>query len=270
VFELEIFAFAAIVGALGGLLGIGGGVFIIPVLTLLFHVPIKVAIGASLVSVIATSTAAGAVHVGHGVAHVKLAMALEVATTLGALAGGLTAIVLRDRVLEGLFAAVLLVTAWRMRRLKPDTEQPGPTGHLDTFYREPPSGRVVRYGVRRLPAGVAASFVAGNVSGLLGIGGGIIKVPMMTLIMGVPLRAAVATSNFMIGVTAATGAVIYAGRGLLSPRIAVPTALGVLLGASLQPRLLSHLRGSAIKWIFSGVLALLGVQMLVKALWGIG
>jgi uncharacterized membrane protein YfcA len=267
VFELEIFGIALAVGALGGMLGIGGGVFIIPVLTMALHVPIKVAIGASLVSVIATSSAAGAVYVGHGLAHVKLGMVLEIATTLGALTGGLTAIVMSDRMLEGLFAVVLLYTASRMRKLKPEGERVGPTGHLDTAYREPVTGRMVRYGVRRLPSGMVASFVAGNLSGMLGIGGGVVKVPVMTLVMGMPLRAAIATGNFMIGVTAATSALIYAARGYIAPNVAVPTALGVLVGASVQTRLFVGVRGTPLKWIFAGILLVLGVEMAVKAVW---
>jgi uncharacterized membrane protein YfcA len=268
VLELGIFAIGVIVGGLGGMLGIGGGVFIIPILTGLLHVPIKLAIGASLISVIATSTAAGAVYVGHGLAHVKLAMVLEIATTLGALAGGLTAIALSDRWLEALFALALAYTAWCMRKLKPETERAQPTGRLDAAYRDPVTGGWVRYGVRRLRSGIAASFVAGNLSGMLGIGGGVIKVPVMTLVMGVPLKAAVGTSNFMIGVTAATSSLVYAQRGLVSPRLAVPTVLGVLLGANLWPRLFGPGRSSTLKWVFSVLLLLLAIQMAVRAVRG--
>jgi uncharacterized membrane protein YfcA len=204
-------------------------VLLIPLLTGLFGVPIKVAIGASIVSVIATSTAAGAVYVGRGLSHTRLAMVLEIATTLGALTGGITAVLLSPNLLQGLFALVLVCVVFSMRRLPKEERSATPTGLLDTSYIDPANGQTVTYGVQHMPLGMGASFLAGNVSGLLGIGGGIIKVPIMSVVMGMPLRAAIATSNFMIGVTAATSAVIYYQRGFLDPGIAIPTALGVLM-----------------------------------------
>ncbi|HEY7958217.1 MAG: sulfite exporter TauE/SafE family protein [Polyangia bacterium] len=267
-FELELFGIAIGVGALGGMLGIGGGVFIIPILTVLLHVPIKLAIGASLVSVIATSSAAGAVYAGHGLTHSKLAMVLEIATTSGAIAGGLIATSMNERWLEGLFAGILIVTAFGMGRLKPDAESSGPTGRLDTSFLDPVSGARVRYGVRHLGIGMGASVAAGGLSGLLGIGGGVIKVPIMTLVMRIPLKAAVATSNFMIGVTAGTSAIIYFSRGYVTPYLAVPTALGVLIGAGIEPRVGRRVRSSAVKRIFEVVLVVFAAQMLWKALHG--
>jgi uncharacterized membrane protein YfcA len=211
------FIIAAAVGAVGSMLGIGGGVLIIPILTLFLDVPIKTAIGASIISVVATSTAAGVVYTGRGMTHVRLGMILEIATTLGALMGGLTAAFLNPRMLEGIFALVLLYMLFSMRRLPKEGEGGGVTGLLDTRYLDPFTGQEVAYGVRHLPVGMVASFIAGNISGLLGIGGGIVKVPIMVLVMGVPLKAAIATSNFMIGVTAATSAVIYYARGYVEP-----------------------------------------------------
>ena len=265
VFELAVFAIGAVVGVVGGLLGIGGGVFIIPIFTVILHVPIKLAIGASLVSVIATSSMAGAAHVGHGVSHVKLGIVLEVATTMGAVAGGLLATAIGGRWLEGGFALLLVATAFGMRRMKTEGEAVRPTGVLDTRYVDPATGTAVRYGVHHLPAGMGASFFAGGMSGLLGIGGGVVKVPMMTVVMGIPLRAAIATSNFMIGVTAATSALIYLSRGYVAPYLAVPTALGVLLGAGLEPRLGMRVRSASLKRVFQLLLVGLAVQMLWKA-----
>src|SRR5512141_1657338 len=158
---LLIFLIAFAIGVLGSMLGIGGGVLIIPLLTLLFDLPIKTAIGASIISVIATSSAAGAVYVGHGLTHTRLAMILEIATTLGALAGGITAVLVSPRYLYLVFGAVLLYVVYSMRRL-PQDEAPGkPTGLLDTTFVDPLSGKEVAYGVRRLPAGLGASFLAG-------------------------------------------------------------------------------------------------------------
>lgn len=261
-----IFLVALGVGVLGSLLGIGGGVLLIPLLTGLFGVPIKFAIGASLLSVIATSSAAGAFYVGQGISHTRLALILETATTLGALIGGITAVLLAPSLLEGLFALVLLYVVYTMRRLPSGESQATPTGVLDTCYVDPASGQPVNYGVQRLPTGVAASFLAGNVSGLLGIGGGIIQVPLMSLVMGMPVRASIATSNFMLGVTAATSAVIYYQRGFLDPRIAIPTALGVLLGAQIGARISGRVRNQQLKLVFQGLLLVFAVQMIYRAM----
>jgi uncharacterized protein len=263
-----IFVMALGIGVVGSMLGIGGGVLIIPVLTAFFGIPIKTAIGASIVSVIATSSAAGAVYVGHGMTHTRLAMVLEIATTLGALAGGITAALVSPRLLYVLFAGVLIYVSYSMRGTAGKAQESGPTGLMDTQFVDPQLGRTISYGVSILPIGMGASFVAGNISGLLGIGGGIIKVPIMTLVMGMPFKAAIATSNFMIGVTAATSAVIYYGRGLIDPAVAVPTALGVLLGAQIGPRLGGRARTETLKRIFQYLLLLFAVIMGWKAVTG--
>jgi uncharacterized membrane protein YfcA len=263
---LEVFLIAGGIGMLGSMLGIGGGVLIIPLLTLLFGVPIKTAIGASIVSVIATSSAAGAVYVGHGMTHTRLGMVLEIATTMGALAGGITAVLISPRYLYALFGAVLLYVIFSMRSLPKDDGRSTTTGLLDTTFVNPLTNQKVAYGIEHLPAGLGASFLAGNISGLLGIGGGIIKVPIMALVMGMPLKAAIATSNFMIGVTAATSAVIYYGRGYIDPLLAVPTALGVLVGAQVGPRLGGKARNTTLKQIFQVILVAFAVQMIWKAI----
>jgi uncharacterized protein len=263
-----IFLVALVVGVLGSMLGIGGGVLLIPLLTGLFGVPIKAAIGASIVSVIATSSAAGAVYVVRGLSHTRLAMVLEIATTLGALAGGITAVLLSPNLLAGLFALVLVYVVYSLRRLPTEAHASAPTRVLSTSYTDPATGAIVTYGVRSLPLGMGASLLAGNISGLLGIGGGIIKVPIMSLVMGMPLRAAIATSNFMIGVTAATSALIYYQRGLLDPNIAIPTALGVLVGAQIGTRVGGKVRSTSLKLIFQGLLLVFAVQMLYQAVTG--
>ncbi len=262
---LLIFAVGLGVGGLGSMLGIGGGVLLIPLLTGLFGIPIKTAIGASIVSVIATSSAAGAVYVGRGLAHTRLAMVLEIATTLGALAGGITAILLNANLLAGIFGAALIYVVYSMSRLPKEDHPFGPTGLLDTNFIDPFSGQVVVYGIHNLATGMGASFLAGNISGLLGIGGGIIKVPIMSLVMGVPLRAAIGTSNFMIGITAATSAIIYYQHGYLDPSIAIPTALGVLAGAQMGTRLGGKVRSQRLKQIFQGLLLVFAIQMFYQA-----
>ena len=265
---LLIFVIAIVVGVLGSMLGIGGGVFLIPLLSAVIGLPIKTAIGASIVSVIATSSAAGAVYIGRGMTHSRLAMVLEIATTMGALAGGITAVLLNARILAGIFAIVLLYVAYMMGKGRKSQNEATPSGVLDTTYIDPSTGQQVSYGVRNLPAGMAASFFAGNISGLLGIGGGVIKVPVMNLIMKIPLRAAIATSNFMIGVTAATSALIYYQHGYIDPTIAIPTALGILIGAQAGSRLGGRVRSAWLKQIFRWVLLIFALQMFIKAFTG--
>lgn len=265
---LYIFLIALGVGGLGSMLGIGGGVLLTPILTTFFSVPIKTAIGASIVSVIATSSAAGAVYVSRGLTHTRLAMVLEIATTAGALAGGITAIFLDPQWLSGIFGIVLLYVAVNMTFIRRQEFAFGKTGYLDTDYIDPKNNQKVEYGVRKMGAGSLASLVAGNISGLLGIGGGVIKVPVMNLIMGVPIRASIATSNFMIGITAATSAVIYYQHGYLNPSIAIPTALGVLFGAQMGARLSGKIRSIRLRQIFALVMVAFSILMFSRAFTG--
>jgi uncharacterized membrane protein YfcA len=262
---LIIFGLTIVIGILGSMLGIGGGVLLIPMLTGILGLPIKTAIGASIISVIATSTAAGSVYLGRGITHSRLAMVLEIATTLGALAGGFTAVLLNPNILEGVFGAVLLYVAYSMGFGIKQRIQMSDTGFLPTSYVDPLTGDTIEYSVHHLAGGMAASFLAGNVSGLLGIGGGVIKVPVMNLIMNIPLRAAIATSNFMIGITAATSAIIYYQHGYIDPTVAVPTALGILIGAQIGSRLGGRIRSKGLKRIFSIVLLIFAVIMFIKA-----
>jgi uncharacterized protein len=262
---LVIFVIGILVGGIGSMLGIGGGVFLIPLLTGIFGLDIKTAIGASIVSVIATSSAAGAVYLGRGLTHSRLAMMLEVATTAGALAGGITAILISSRSLALMFGLVLLYVAYSMRGFREQDAGAALTGVLDTSYTDPLTGKTVMYGVQHLTLGMGASFLAGNISGLLGIGGGVIKVPIMNLVMKIPMRAAIATSNFMIGVTAATSAIIYYGHGYINPNIAIPTALGVLTGARFGTKLGGRIRSQNLKEIFQLLLLLFAAQMVFQA-----
>jgi uncharacterized protein len=265
---LVILGIGVLVGAFGSLLGVGGGILLIPLLTGLLGVPIKMAIGTSILCVIATSSAAGAVYVGRGLTHNRLAMVLEVATTAGALMGGITAILISPHLLMLFFGLILIYVAFSMRKLPKEDKSIEPTGVLDTSYLDPRTGETISYGIRNLPAGMGASFLAGNISGLLGIGGGVIKVPIMSLVMGVPLRASIATSNFMIGITAATSAIIYYSRGLINPAIAIPTALGVLAGAQIGTRLGVRLRSQKLKLVFQLLLLVFAIQMFYQAIRG--
>jgi len=242
-------------GLFGSVLGLGGGILIIPMLTLVFDVPMREAIGASLVCVIATSSGAASLYVKKRLCNIRLGMTLELATTLGAIAGGVIAGLVEPQILYFLFSALLVYTAWTMSKKRDQTTGPEETKAGEGSYE-----------ITRLPLGMGASFVAGNVSGLLGVGGGIVKVPVMYLLMRVPLKTAVATSNFMIGVTASAGAFVYFFRGDVNPLVAGSTMLGVFLGATLGSRLLPKIEADYLKKAFVVVLLYLSLEMLFKGL----
>jgi uncharacterized membrane protein YfcA len=319
----------AVAGAFGSLLGLGGGVLIVPLLTLGFGLPLREAVGVSLVSVIVTSSAAAGVYLERHVANLRLGMTLELFTATGALVGGLVAFALPERVLAGLFALLLTYTAIVMlRRALPTRGRaadavaaadaadvgdaadaargpdpgPGPDGGSDPDPGTPvvPSG-IVRartvgatggtggpaatggpgatsapgfvgslggpgYGVHSFRFGIAGSLFAGVISALLGIGGGIVKVPLMNLAMGVPLRVATATSNLMIGITASASAIVYFLRDGIDPYVAAPTAIGVFIGASAGSRLAHRVDVRYLRALLIVILAYTAWQMATKAL----
>ncbi|UCB52230.1 MAG: sulfite exporter TauE/SafE family protein [Candidatus Zixiibacteriota bacterium] len=252
---LFMLAGGTLAGLLGSILGLGGGILIIPMLTLVFGVPMREAIGASLVCVIATSSGAASLYVRRRLCDVRLGMTLELATTLGAVVGGVIAGLLNAQTLSILFSVLLIYTAWTMLRKREVVESRGASSSGGTSYK-----------VAHLPLGMGASFFAGNVSGLLGVGGGIVKVPVMYTMMGVPLKTALATSNFMIGVTASAGAFVYFSRGEVHPLVAGSTMLGAFLGATLGSRLLPKIRAEYLKKAFVLVLIYLSLEMLFKGL----
>lgn len=247
------------------MLGIGGGVLITPILVNLFGIPIKDAIGASIISVISTSSGAGSVYLSRGLIHTRLAMILEIATTLGAFAGGLTAMILAPKALAIIFGAVLLYVAFMMAFGKEYRTDSNSTTLLNFEYQDPSDDSSHSFGVRNLTAGMVLSFIAGNISGLLGIGGGVVKVPIMNLVMGIPMRVSIATSNFMIGITAAASAVIYYQHGYLKPGVVTPTMLGVLLGSQIGARLGGKIQSVRLKQIFSVLLLFFSITMFFQS-----
>jgi uncharacterized membrane protein YfcA len=256
-------------GLFGSLLGLGGGILIVPLLTLGFGFPLLTAVGVSLVSVIVTSGAAAGVYLDRHVANLRLGMALELFTATGALVGGLIAFAIPERVLGGLFAARLADVSITMLR----RGEPAPPLAAESSMGAAPAERSFTerlsgpgYRVHRYPAGVAGSVFAGVMSALLGIGGGLIKVPLMHLVMGVPLRVATATSNLMIGITASASAIVYALRGGIHAYIAAPTAIGVFLGASIGSRIASRVDLRILRVLFVVILLYTAWQMLRRAL----
>jgi uncharacterized membrane protein YfcA len=242
----------AAAGLFGSLLGLGGGILIVPLLTLGFGLDLRAAVGVSLVSVIMTSSAAAGVYLERRIADLRLGMRLELFTAIGALVGGSIAFLIDERWLSILFAGLLVYVAVSMLRAR-TTETPA-----DGSEERP-------YEVRNVPFGVVGATGAGVVSALLGIGGGLVKVPLMHLVMGIPLRVATATSNLMVGITAAAGAVIYLARGEIDPYIAGPTAIGVFVGASLGSRVAHRIDLRILRWLFVVVLLYTAVQMFLRA-----
>lgn len=261
-------------GIFGSLLGLGGGILIVPLLTFGFGLPFREAVGVSLVCVIVTSSAAAGVYLERHLANLRLGMLLEVFTASGALVGGLVAFLLPDRVLAGLFAVLLAYTGVTMLRRGATAAREGlragepgedPDGPADApgAFRAALAGP--GYRPDRLAAGIGGSLFAGLVSALLGVGGGIVKVPLMHLVMGVPLKVATATSNLMIGVTAAASAIIYLMRGGIDPLVAGPTAVGVFAGAMVGSRVVQRIDLRLLRLLFVAVLALTAIQMALRA-----
>lgn len=270
-------------GAFGSLLGLGGGVLIVPLLTLGFGLPLREAVGVSLICVIMTSSAAAGVYLERHVANLRLGMTLELFTATGAFIGGSIAFLLDDRLLSLLFAALLAYVAFTMFRagaaeplLGADApasadESAGPDVAAATTVPPLTSKPTLLdglsgdgYRVRNLGRGVVVATGAGVVSALLGIGGGIIKVPLMHLAMGVPLRVATATSNMMIGITAAASAVIYALHGGVDVFVAGPTAIGVFIGATAGSRLGHRVDLRYLRLLFVVVLVYTAIEMILR------
>jgi len=264
-----IFVSGAAAGSVGALLGIGGGVFLVPLLNVALGLPLRNAAAISLTTVIATSSSVSAGRSGEHLINLRLGMLLEVATVAGSLLGGLTAHLFSEITLQRLFGIVTAVAAFavltRVHRRNVVRDESIDPGLLGGRYYEDESGGLVTYRVKRLPVGLLASFVAGNVSSLLGIGGGVLKVPALNAWCGIPMRVAAATSAFMIGVTATGGAIIYLGRGDLPPLAAAPAVLGVQLGSWAGLRLAHRLPAKWLKILLVVVLLLVAALMFVRS-----
>ena len=257
-----------VTGIFGAILGIGGGVFFVPYLVLFLHIPIHQAIATGIISVIATSSITAAIKVERKITNIRLGMVLELATTTGAILGGLTANALSGDTLSKIFgtllAAVALLMMRRIQLRETDLGAEGDQGWLRGNYYDPATDKQVHYTVQRVPLGLGVSFIAGNISGILGIGGGVIKVPAMNLFCGVPMKAATATSNFMIGVTAVASAFIYYAHDQVHPVITSAAVLGVLVGSVIGTAASAKIHGRTIAMIFTLVLLILAVQMILR------
>jgi hypothetical protein len=273
-FSILTFVGSLTAGFLGALTGLGGGVVIVPLLTLAFGVDIRYAIGASLISVIATSCGAAAAYVKEGFSNIRLGMFLEMATTFGAVFGAAVAARVSTHVIAVIFGTVLLYSAFLSARSRaPATPETEDTHHflpgslrLDATY--PGAQGPVSYHVHHIPTGFSLMFVAGTLSGLLGIGSGAVKVLAMDQAMRVPFKVSTTTSNFMIGVTAAASAGVYLNRGYLDPGLAMPVMLGVVLGSLLGSKVLISSGTRLLRIIFAAVILILGIEMVYNGIMG--
>jgi uncharacterized protein len=267
-----VLAGSIVAGLLGALTGLGGGVVIVPLLVVAFHVNIRYAIGASLISVIATSSGAAAAYVREGFSNIRIAMFLEIATTTGALAGAFLATRLAAGSIAIVFGAVLIISSALSMRRRPPANSSGPPDpwairlKLNSTY--PTARGPENYEVHHVPAGFGMMFGAGMLSGLLGIGSGAFKVLAMDQVMRIPFKVSTTTSNFMIGVTAAASAGIYLRRGFVVPGLAMPVVLGVLLGSVIGTRVLIRARTAWLRILFALVIAALGVEMVYGGMTG--
>lgn len=271
VFSGDIFVLSMLAGWLGALSGLGGGVVIVPVLTILFHVDIHYAIGASLVSVIATSSGAAAAYVREGFSNVRIGMFLEVATTAGALVGAWLTAKVSTHAIGTVFGIVLLYSAYmslKKKKAHGTARSNRMAERLQLYGTFPTANGPEDYVARRVPAGFGLMFTAGTLSGLLGIGSGAVKVLAMDQAMDLPFKVSTTTSNFMIGVTAAASAGIYLSRGYIVPALAMPVMLGVLAGSLVGSRLLVKAPVPALRAVFSLVIVALGIEMLWNNLAG--
>jgi len=271
-FTLFVAVGSFLAGLLGSLTGLGGGVVIVPFLTLLFHVDIRYAIGASLVSVIATSSGAAAAYLKEGYSNMRVGMFLEVATSIGALCGAFLATRIPTGAIAVIFGLVLIYSAWSTIKPDADVSPSEPQDRLATLLKfdgayPTPAGRR-EYHVRNVPAGFSLMYVAGVLSGLLGIGSGAVKVLAMDRAMRIPFKVSTTTSNFMIGVTAAASAGIYLHRGYIDPGLSMPVMLGVAAGALLGARILPGAKVRTLRIIFAVAIAAIAIEMIAKGVGG--
>jgi uncharacterized protein len=264
---LFVMATGAVAGGVGALLGLGGGVFLVPALVLVLGLGFPEARGISLMTVIATSSAVARRTAGTRLINLRLAMVLEVATAFGGLLAGITAALISERTLTITFAAVLLFTAvilWRQRNVRNVLDQAIEPGVFGGRFHDRESGHEVTYRLKRMPVALLFSFIGGNVSGLLGIGGGIVKVPALNAWCGMPIRPAAAMSSFMIGVTAVAAAPIYYARGEVNLQLAAAAVVGVLVGSRVGLWYAERARARRVKFIMIGVVLVVAGLMLAR------
>lgn len=271
-FTVIVLIGAFFAGLVGSLTGLGGGVIIIPLLTLALGVDIHYAIGASIISVIATSSGSAAAYVKEGITNIRIGMFLEVATTISAIIGAIVTVFINPSYIAVIFGLILLFSAAMMLRKKVDRSDNDTSGKLSVFFKlngtYPTELGLKKYAVHNVVGGFLMMFIAGIISGLLGIGSGALKVVAMDNVMRIPFKVSTTTSNFMMGVTAAASAIVYLHRGQIDPGIAMPVTVGVLLGATIGSKILVKTKTDKLKVVFAVVITFLALQMIYNGLSG--
>jgi uncharacterized membrane protein YfcA len=271
-FTIVVLLGAFLAGLVGSMTGLGGGVIIIPLLTLVLGVDIHYAIGASIISVIATSSGSAAAYVKEGITNIRIGMFLEIATTVSAIFGAVITVYINPSYIAIVFGMILLFSAAMMVRKKIDRSDNDTSGKLALWLKlngtYPTDEGVKKYAVHNVLGGFMMMFVAGLISGLLGIGSGALKVIAMDNIMRIPFKVSTTTSNFMMGVTAAASAVVYFHRGQIDPGIAMPVTIGVLVGSTLGAKILLRTKTDKLKTVFALVVTFLALQMIYNGVSG--
>jgi hypothetical protein len=266
-----LLAVSILIGIIGSMLGIGGGIFLIPIMTLGLAIDIKVAAATSLVTIIVTSSTSASGYLKDGFVNVGLGMFLEMFTITGAIVGAILVVYIRPDIIEAIFGIVLVYAAVYMRFSKDVACRPvaqGADAKRSRFtgrFFDQCSNQVLEYDVSNLPKGAGASVIAGNLSGLIGVGGGIVMVPAMNLWMSVPMKAASATSTFILGVTAVASALVYLSNGLMAPVITAVAAIGIFIGATLGTRAMPKITGGALRTVFPITIIVIAILMFLRA-----
>jgi uncharacterized membrane protein YfcA len=267
--SIELGVVSAVAAIVGSMLGLGGGVFLVPLFTLFFGVDQKLAIGASAVAVVTNSVVGSSVHLRSRFTNLRLAMLLQVPTALGATVGALIGASAPERLLNALFGAVLAYAAvsmaLRRQAVISYTEEVADPWDLGAEYFDPATKKTIRYVPMRMRLGMGVSGLAGVISGMLGVGGGVIQVPAMNLLMRVPVKAAAGTSAFMVGITAVATAFVYYSREKIDPTVVVPAMIGIFVGSQAGSRLTRRVRAQRLVWLFVVVLLYLGGSLLLKS-----
>jgi len=269
-----------VAGLLGSTLGVGGGILIVPMLTLALHLPIHIAIGSSLVAIVATSCTAASIYTKNRLTNVKLGLLLETSTTPGAIVGGLVVALLASSLLSALFGVILIYVAYTMlvrqspiaegntvegNSAKSDDAPANSSQWLSNSYYDRSLSKLVTYKVSHIPQGLGAGFFSGALSSLLGIGGGVVQVPILNMVMGLPMKPTIATSTFMIAITATVGALVHYYHGHVYPIIVAPLIIGVFLGARLGAELAQRVGGTLLRRIFGVFLFVTALLMFLQA-----
>jgi uncharacterized membrane protein YfcA len=268
-FYISLILLAIIAGIIGSLLGIGGGIVIIPILILLYHINIREAIGASIISVIATSSGAASVYLKDKLINLKTGMFLEIATTTGAISGATLLGIINPQILFFIFAFVLIISIYPMIMKRENNKEGIQNDYISKKLELASSytdndGVVYKYGVNNTPYGLIMMYIAGFASGLLGIGSGVFKVIAMDDIMHIPMKVSTTTSNFMIGVTALASSVIYLIKGYINPYLALPVMAGIFIGSLLGTKILRKTSNQNLKVIFSIILLIIAIEMVLR------